>query len=252
LLDAGAIAPATLDRDQAEVVAAAARVQAEEGRGAALGKDSQPESRLGAAAARASDLDRRVAGLTLRAPADGVVYGLPRTVGEAVSPGQLIGQVADRDRPRVRVRVDQPDLPRLAPRVALIVGFDGLPDTRFAGLIVRVDPGVKEIGGRMVGEAIGEISDPQHRLPTNASVNVEVVVAEEASALLVPRAAVFRDGERPFVYVVESGRAHRREVVLGLVGANEVESRHGLAEGEFVALPGAVPLRDGVVIAPQA
>ena len=89
-------------------------------------------------------------------------------------------------------------------------------------------------------------ADPQATLPPNASVNVQIVIGEKRSVLAIPRAALYRDGERHFVYVLEEGRARRREVSVGLIGINEVEIASGVKEGDRVILPGAgVPLSDG-------
>jgi len=97
----------------------------------------------------------------------------------------------------------------------MIVTFDGLPDRRWEGKVLSVPSGVTETGGRQVGEVVGEISDTRLTLPPNASVNVQIIVGEKRSALSIPRAALQRDGDRRYVYVLEKGRARRRPVTVG-------------------------------------
>ena len=111
--------------------------------------------------------------------------------------------------------------------------------------------GVREAGGREVGEVLGEISDKELKLPPNASVNVQIVVGERSGALAIPRAAVLREGDRRFVYRLEGGRARRREITVGLVGLNDVEVTGGIAEGDTVLLSGAAPLSDGLKVTTQ-
>jgi RND family efflux transporter MFP subunit len=205
-------------------------------------------SRVGIANRSAHELERQAAALIVRAPSDGVVYGLPRKTGEPVAAGQLVASVGDPEHFRIRARVDEPDLPRIAAGQRLIVTFDGLPESRWEGRVVEVPTSVREFGGRQVGEVVGEISDPTSRLPPNASVNVQIVVGQKASALAIPRAALSRDGDRRFVYVLEDGHARARDVSAGLVGLNEVEITRGLAEGEIVILPGGTPLHDGAPV----
>ncbi len=182
----------------------------------------------------------------VRAPADGLVYGLPRRAGEAVAAGQVVANVIDPARRRLRARVDQPDLPKTAPGQRLVVTFDGLPRERWEGTVTFVDPGLREVGGREVGDVLGDVADPGAKLPSNAAVDVQIVTGEKTGALVVPRASVFRDGEKRFVYVLEAGRARRRDVTVGLVGLTEVEVAGGLGDKETVILPGAVALADGV------
>ncbi len=253
LIKESAIPRATYEADELAYRQAVERVRSAQARldslaGAANGGDGAP-SRLELALASARELERRVAALKLSAPADGIVYGLPRKTGETVQAGQVIANVADPEHLRVRARVDQPDLPRTEVGQRLIVSFDGLPDRRWEGKVLAVSAGVREAGGREVGEVLGEISDRRLSLPPNASVNVQIVVGEKQSALAIPRAALFRDGERRFVYRLESGRARRREVAVGLVGLNEVEISSGLEEKDVVILPGMVPLSDGLRVA---
>jgi membrane fusion protein (multidrug efflux system) len=169
-----------------------------------------------------------------------------------VAAGQVVANVTDPDRPQVRVKVDQPDLPRMAVGQRLIVTFDGLPDRRWEGTLRTVTRGLREVGDREVAEFIGETLDLEHLLPLNAAVNVEVVVGERPAALTVPRAALQREGERRFVFRLRDGRAERREITVGLIGSNDVEVARGLSEGERVILPGTRRISDGqpVVVAP--
>ena len=114
--------------------------------------------------------------------------------------------------------------------------------------MLSVPSGVTETGGRQVGEVVGEISDPRLTLPPNASVNVQIIVGEKRAALSIPRAALLRDGDQRYVYVLEKGRARRRPVSVGLVGLSDVEIANGLSEKEIVLIPGTVALSDGLKV----
>ncbi len=193
----------------------------------------------------ARELERRLALLAIRAPIDGVTYNLPRMAGETVVPGQVVGIVADPRHLRVRARVDAPDLPRIHPGQRLTVTFDGLPNRIWQGTVQLVPPGVRQFGGREVAEVIGELSDNTAALPPNASVNVQIIIGEKLSALVIPRGALLRDGNRRFVFQVVDGKARRTPIDVGLIGPNEVEVVSGLKEGDQVILPASAPLRDG-------
>ena len=251
LLKESAISRATYEADELVYRQAAERLRVAEARLASLGASGGGAggSRIELAQASARELERRVAALTVRAPAPGIVYGLPRKTGETVRAGELVASVADPDHLRVRARVDQPDLPRVAVGQRLILTFDGLPDRRWEGKITSVSPGVRESAGREVGEVLGEIADRSRALPPNASVNVQIVTGEKQGVLTIPRAALFRDGDRRFVYRQEDGRARRRDVSVGLIGLTDVEITGGLAENDAVLLPGTVPLLDGLRVA---
>jgi HlyD family secretion protein len=251
LLEQAAISRSAYEADELALRQAEARVQAAEARAESLGAASGgSNTRLALAAARARDLESRVAALTVRAPAPGFVYGLPTRVGEAVTAGQVVANVVDPDQPSVALYVDPPDLPQVATGQRITITFDGLPNQEWEGRVTSVAPALREASGREVARVLGTIADPAHRLPFNASVSARIVVGERSSALLVPRAALHREENRRFVYGERAGRAVRRDVSVGLVGLTDVEVTSGLADGETVLLPGEVPLSEGLRIAP--
>ncbi len=247
LLASGAISRASAETDERALRQAEDRTRAARARLAGL---EGTGSRLALAERVASDLERRVAALTITSPVAGVVYGLPRRVGETVAAGQVVASVVDPEKRRVRARVDQPDLPRVTVGQRLILGFDGLPREKWEGTVTFVSPGLTQIAGREVGEVLGDVADPSRKLPTNAAVEVEIVTGEKSGTLVVPRASVLRDGEKRHVFVVENGRARRREVQVGLSGLTEVEIASGLSEKDKVILPGSTALSDGLRIRP--
>jgi HlyD family secretion protein len=207
--------------------------------------DGGTPSRLELARRNAADLARRVASLTLRAPFPGVVYGLPRGLGETVAAGQLVATVTDPDHPHVRFRVDQPDLPRVAPGQQILVTFSGQPDRQRHGTVVSVGTGLREVGGRQVGEALGDLAEPAQGLPANAAVDVQVAIARRQGVLIVPRVALHRDGEERWVFTISDAAAQRRRVEVGAIGLAEVEIRRGLQAGEEVIVEAPVTLTEG-------
>jgi multidrug efflux pump subunit AcrA (membrane-fusion protein) len=251
LLKEGATTRTAADGDALAARQAAERTLAAEARLASLNRSPSgtAPTRLDAAEALARDLESRLAAMTIRAPFAGVVYGLPRKTREAVTAGQFVAGVADPAHRRVRARVEQPDLPRIRPGQRLLVTFDGLPEHRWEGEVGSVSPGLREINGREVGEVLGEIPDPSGALPFNASVNVQIVTGEKKGVLVVPRAALYREGDKRYVWLLDGRRARRRDVSVGLVGLTAVEITAGLQEGDTVLLPGTVTLSDGLRVA---
>jgi len=253
LLEQQAISRAAYEADELAARQAEAQVRVTEARmGSIAGGGPGAVSRLDLVAARARDLAAQLDGLTVRAPAAGVVYGLPRRVGEPVSPGQVVASVTEPAHPYVRLRVDPPDLPLVAEGQRFVVTFDGLPNREWDGRIEAVGRGLREASGREVAEVLGALTGGGQDLPFNASVNVKIVVGEKPSALLVPRAALHQEGQGRFVYVEHAGRAERREISVGLVGLTDVEVTAGLTEGESVILSGDGPLFGGLRVTPRS
>jgi HlyD family secretion protein len=97
---------------------------------------------------------------------------------------------------------------------------------------------------------IGDFVDPPGRLGDGFRVEARVVVWEGADVVRVPGSALFRRGDAWNVFVVDGGRARRREVEVGQRGTFEAEVRGGLEAGERVVLHPSDRVQDDVRVRP--
>jgi membrane fusion protein (multidrug efflux system) len=65
---------------------------------------------------------------------------------------------------------------------------------------------------------------------------------------VVPRGAVYIEGDTRFVFRVEDGRLRRRYIKVGLANPTKIEVLSGLNQGDVVALPGDVSLKENLRI----
>jgi membrane fusion protein (multidrug efflux system) len=68
---------------------------------------------------------------------------------------------------------------------------------------------------------------------------------DEHDALMVPEAALVPEQSRQFLFVIEDGRATRREVRIGGRQPGRVEIVSGLKVGEQVIVEGTQKVREG-------
>jgi HlyD family secretion protein len=76
-------------------------------------------------------------------------------------------------------------------------------------------------------------------------VEARIIVFEEKSAILVPVAALFRDGEGLAVFVVEGDTARKRAVKAPRRNTTQALVEEGLQPGEQVVVYPSDALRDG-------
>ena len=83
---------------------------------------------------------------------------------------------------------------------------------------------------------------------------VSLLLNARDDAIVLPAAAVVRDGDKAFCYTVAAGKAIRTPIALGLRSGDELEVVSGLKGDETVVLAHAESLTDGesVAIAPPA
>jgi HlyD family secretion protein len=183
----------------------------------------------------------------VRAPFDGVVYSIPVRPGTFVNAGDLMLQMADLSKVRVRAYVDEPDVGRLAPNQTVEVTWDAIPGRKWRGTLSSIPASVKLYGTRNVGEITTQLNNSDYKLLPNINVTVLVVTAEHPNALIVPREAVRVDEGQSYVYRVSGDELHRQPVQTSIFNLTQVEITKGLSENETVALNAVnnKPLREG-------
>jgi HlyD family secretion protein len=207
------------------------------------------------AESEAASLEEKVRGGRITAPVDGTVYSLRVKTGQYVKIGDLLAEMADLSKVRVRAFIDEPDLGVLEPNLPVLITWDALPSRSWVGKTENVPKQVVQHGTRSVGELLCAVNNEKLELLPNINVNVRINSKERVNVVAVPRGAVEAEAGRRFVFVVKESELgvgkstlEKREVHVGIADATSYEVTSGLKEGEMVALPGDVNLRDGMAV----
>jgi RND family efflux transporter MFP subunit len=180
--------------------------------------------------------------------------GLP--VGSPVSSGQPLLTVTDLSGLSVAAEVDETDVLLVKPGVRATIELDAVPDATYPGVVTSVDvaPTTSSRGGvsyrvrLSLGQGTTADDQPAPSPLPGMSAVVDLQVRTARAALAVPTSAVVRDEGQDVVFLVQDGRAVRREVVLGAQGEETVEVVRGLEQGDRVVGRDADRLTDGAQI----
>lgn len=165
---------------------------------------------------------------TTRADRAGVVTWVFNEEGGTVRRGDVIARIADPESFRVEATVSDVHSARLSTGQPVKVVMDGqaLPG-RLASIYPSVENGSVKFNV--------DLADPRNpKLRDNLRVDVLVVTGTRSEALRVASGPFADGGGTDRVFVVEGGRAVRRPVRFGLVGAEYLEVTDGLAAGDEV------------------
>ena len=179
------------------------------------------------------------------------------SAGAEVAGGAALFTVTDLAGLTVSAEVDETDVLLVKAGTTAQVEVDAVPGATYPATVTAVDlaPTMSARGGVSYRVRLtlrsGTIPDADQAPAPRPGMSAVVAlrVREAKDALAVPSAAVVRDGGRPdAVFVIEDGRAVRREVRLGAQGADVVEVLSGLEQGARVVVRDADRLSDGQAV----
>jgi HlyD family secretion protein len=250
LRQTGAASPAEVETAQNRQKKAEADVQLLQSK--MSGRFSSPEvAKVEASAAEARAAYASAQDLlhhsNVTAPFAGTVYQVPVKPGSYVNGGDLLIQVANLEKVRVRAFVDEPEIGHLAKGQPVEIRWDAIPGRTWNGTLTRVPTSVTMVGTRTVGEITSEIDNSDRKLLPNVNVNVSIISARHDGALTVSREAVHDIEGKRYIYTIADDKIQAQEVQTGLSSLTRVEIK-GVQEGTQIAL-GAInaqPLHSGM------
>jgi len=195
-------------------------------------------------------LEDKVQQGSIRASIDGTLYSMPLHEGDFVKVGDLLAEMADLHKVRVRAFIDEPEMGALEPDEVVKITWDALPNRVWDGRTEIIPKQVVARGSRSVGELLCSVQNDKLELLPNTNVNVRINSKERLNVLGITRGAVDTENSQRFVFVVKDGvgptRLEKRLIQVGIADPANYEVISGLQEGEVVALPGDVDFHDGM------
>lgn len=204
-------------------------------------EQAQAEQRRASTAAA----DQRVT-----SPMDGVVAMRTVNLGQQVAMGTPLFRVVDPSDLVVVVNLPETSLGRVFDGQRAYIESDALAGKRFDGKVERISPVVDPRTGTVritVALETGDTSAPVTLRP-GMFVKVNIVVAEQPDALVIPRRAVVYVEEEPTVFTIKEGLAERRSVTLGVNEGADVQVLSGVEAGQPVVVLGQDGLKSGTPV----
>lgn len=198
---------------------------------------------------RLSDPTGETCCINVRSPADGTVLNVLAKSEQAVSPGTRIAEIGNTRDLEVVVDLLSSDAVRIGPGTrALVRDWGG--DRALEATVRRVDPAAfTKVSALGIEEqrvnVVLALDERDYRLGHGYRVFVEITVWECPACLQVPVSALFRDGGRWNVFVLDDGRVRRRALQVGRMNDETAQVLDGVATGELVVLHPADTLADG-------
>jgi HlyD family secretion protein len=207
--------------------------------GPAPSKLKQAQDDLANAQAQLAQAKEKQAVIELVAPIDGTITVVSTNVGEYVGTTPII-TVADLEQHLLDVSLDETDLDKIVVGYPAEVTFDALPDEKFTGKVIIVNPSLQTVSNVQVINA-RVLLDPTTTptgitLPVGLTAAVDVIAGRAENAVLVPVEALRQiDSGEYAVFVENNGVLKLRTVTVGLMDVTSAQIVSGLEAGEIVS-----------------
>lgn len=178
----------------------------------------------------------------LKAPFDGVISGRSTDMGQWLNPGDHVFTLVSMDLLRLDVQLPQEHLSNIERIDTVQIRPDSQPGLQIPARIDTLVP-VSDASRSFLLRLMATENSPA--LVPGASARAHLAFKQAKTAVLLPRDAVLRNADGNFsVFVVEKGKAKRRQIALGNSGRDGYLVEQGLQAGELVVVRGNELLDD--------
>jgi len=187
----------------------------------------------------------------IRSPIDGVVTDRPLYPGEMAAAGTPLLTVMDISSVIAKAHIPQNDAAALkvGDQGAMTVpGFDEPIEGKVTVISPALDPNSTTV------EVWVEAKNPKHALKPGTSVKLSLTAQTVKDALVVPASAVITtpEGVTAVMLAGPDGRAHQKEVKIGIRNGDDVQILEGVTANDKVVATGAYGLPDKTRIKVEA
>ena len=189
----------------------------------------------------------------IKSPIDGVVIQVDIKVGETVMagttniPGSTMMVIADPSETLTEVQVDEADIAQVREGQNADIFTAAFPDTPLSGTIQSIASVARQSPGQAsLSFLVKILLDEQDTMiiRTGMSVRADIYTQTSEETLAVPVQAVLYDEdtdkddegkkEQTYVFVMEDGKAVRKDVEVGISSDSDQEIKSGLEQDELV------------------
>lgn len=196
------------------------------------------------AAARVASATKPLGDANIRAPFAGLVSDRYANTGEYVRPDSKVVRLVSIDPIRLELSVPESSVGVVKEGQAVEFRVSAFP-APFKGSIRYIGPSLRAQSRDLVVEAVA--ANPDHKLRPGMFATAQLDLGE-ASAIVVPKAALRSDGQVAHVFVVKDGRLEERIVELGEEKGDLVAVPMGVKKGETLVSPVPAEARDGAKV----
>jgi membrane fusion protein (multidrug efflux system) len=201
------------------------------------------ETQMLTAKAAMENAELQLSRCTITAPISGVIRRLDAKVGLFLSIGDPIAEILQIDRVKAVVGIPESDVDAVRKISGVDISIQALDNLKVRGTKYFLSP-APETTARLYRLEL-EIDNPAKIILPGMFFRAHVVKNTVPNAITVPIYSVITRNNEQFVFVVNDGIIHKRQVKLGILEKWQVQITDGLKAGEKVVIEGHREVEDG-------
>ncbi len=195
---------------------------------------------------------KKVRDTVIYAPVSGEIQRKMANKGSYVEGPTEVFSIVDNRKLELESPVASADLAPIRSGHRVTFQVNSYPDTTFEGRVIDINPAVEE-QTRSAKVRI-QVVNAGAKLKAGMFAQGQILTGVNANALVIPAAAVYRDdrsAKSSYVFVLEDGKACRRDIRIGHERDSQLEVVEGLRAGEQVIAEQNIEIAEGVRIQPR-
>ena len=180
----------------------------------------------------------------IKSPISGNVGKILVDVGSMINPQTSVALIVEYSKVKVEFNLSEMEGGSVSKSQHVAIEVDALPDQLFDGKVSEISPVIDPMTRTIGVKAV--INNPKKTLRPGMTARVTINLGEAEDAISVPKHALLDS----YLFVAKDSTAERRDVVVGLIGDENVEILEGLSEGEPVIVIGQQRLAGGEKVNP--
>ncbi len=179
-----------------------------------------------------TNLERTV----VKAPLTGVLNSRVRERGEYVSPGDTVAQIVDIAQVKVGIQIPEKDVRYIRMGQPVSIEVDALGGRQLTGKVTYISE-LADVSTRTTPIEL-TLDNSDGLLHAGMIIRARISRQVLRDVVMIPLSSVIPLEEGKVVYVVEDGRARKREIELGMIRGSEVQVLDGLHRGDQLIVKG--------------
>jgi HlyD family secretion protein len=203
--------------------------------------------------ARLQTARENVRNTKIRAPFDAKIAARHVDLGTHVGPSQPVFRLVSAANTYLKANVPEQDIGNVSVGKSVTARIGSLGGASLAARVVRlapaIDPSTRMLRVDIELAPTEDQNEVAERVRPGMYAQVQIELGQSDQTITIPKQALLEArGGAPYVWIVDGGTAHKKQLLIGLRGRKRVEVLEGLDGDEEVVLRGFEKLEPGAKV----